>query len=221
MRVLIIAPHMDDEVLGVGGTIARYVDEGHHVSVCIVANRAYDHRYNEAYIDREKKASLKAKEILGYQEIAYLDLPDEQLDARLIDVIVPMEEYLWQNRPDVVFLNHGADNHQDHRAVFKAGMIACRVISSFKVRKILCYEVPSATDQAAPFQENSFLPNYYVNVEKYIDQKTNAIQCYSHELKKFPHPRSKKGVKVYSQKRGMEIGFAAAEAFMIIRSEWE
>lgn len=221
MKILVIAPHMDDEVLGLGGTIARYVEQKYHVTVCFVANRAYGHQYLDKLIDEEKRSALKAKNILGYQEAVFLGLPDEGLDARLIDVIVPLEEVLWKVRPDIVFLNHGADNNQDHRAVFQAGMVACRVISKFKVKKILCYEVPSSTDQVAPLQENSFLPNYYVNVDRYLRKKQKSLSCYGRELKEFPHPRSKKGVEIYARKRGMEIGFSAAEAFMVMRSEWE
>ena len=220
MNVLVIAPHMDDEVLGLGGTISRYVQEGSRVTVCFVANRAYAHRYMDKLINEEKKSALKAKDVLGYQDLVFLGLPDEKLDNRLIDVIVPIEEVIWSRKPDIVFLNHGGDNNQDHRAVFQAGMVACRVIGKHKAGKILCYEVPSSTDQAAPFQGNSFLPNYYVNIEGHLGRKQKALRCYGRELRDYPHPRSKKGVEVYALKRGMEIGFNFAEAFMIVRSEW-
>lgn len=221
MKVLVIAPHMDDEVLGLGGTIARYVSKGAHVTVCFMANRAYGHKYIEKLINEEKQSALKAKSILGYQDAVFLGLPDEKLDTKLIELIVPIEEVIWKVRPDMVFLNHGGDNNQDHRAVFKAGMVACRVIGKFKVKNIFCFEVPSSTDQAAPFQENTFLPNYYVNVEEHLAKKQKALKCYGRELREYPHPRSKKGVDIYARKRGMEIGFKAAEAFMVLRSEWE
>src|SRR5207249_5374519 len=87
MRVMVIAPHMDDEVLGVGGTIARHVDQGDALTVCIVANRAYDHAYKADDIQNEMAATRLAQDILGYPGLSFLNLPDEQLDRSLRDVI--------------------------------------------------------------------------------------------------------------------------------------
>ena len=91
MKTLVIAPHMDDETLSCGGTIVRHVEAGHHVTVCIVANRAYGHKYKPELINHEKASCQKAQEILAYQDLIFLDLPDEQLDRAQIDIIIPLE----------------------------------------------------------------------------------------------------------------------------------
>lgn len=220
MKVLVIAAHMDDEVLGAGATIARHVASGDDVTVCVVCMRAYDHKFDPEVNAQEKAATRRAAEILGYKRIEFLDLKDELLDDRLLDVIVPLEDCVARVKPDIVYTHHRGDSNQDHRAVFAASLIACRAISSHKVKKLLAYEVPSSTDIAPPFPEYAFQANYYVNAAAFIGKKIDAMKAYVREMKKFPHPRSERGIQVFAEKRGMEIGFEAAEAFMVIREEW-
>ena len=220
MRVLVIAAHMDDEVLGVGATIAKHVAAGDEVHVCIVCKRAYDHKFDPQINREEKAATHRAAEILGYRNIDFLDLRDELLDEKLLDVIVPLEACVGRVRPEVVYTHHRGDSNQDHRAVLQASLIACRPISSHRVRKLLCYEVPSSTDIAPPFPEYAFQPNYWVDVAGFLDRKIDAMKAYVREMKEFPHPRSAKGIEVLAQKRGMEMGLNAAEAFMLIRDQW-
>ena len=220
MKVLVIAPHMDDEVLGCGGTIVRHVDVGHHVTVCIVANRAYDHKYIPKLIDREKASCQKAQEILCYQGLIFLDLPDEQLDHSQIDIITPLEKVLSDCKPDSVYIPHRGDLHQDHRAVFEAVRVICRPLSQHCPATLRVFEVPSSTDQVPVKSEWPFHPNFYVNIESSLDRKIKAMECYSEEIRDFPHPRSSKGLRIYAQKRGMEIGMKAAETFIILRDGW-
>jgi LmbE family N-acetylglucosaminyl deacetylase len=211
---------MDDEVLGVGGTIAKHVDAGDDVTVCVVCKRAYNHRFNSALMREQKLAAKRAKAILGYRELRCLDLPDERLDERLLDLVVPLEAVFRDVRPDIVYTHHRGDVNQDHRATFQASLIACRAIARPKVRRLLSYEVPSSTDQAPPFPDNAFQPNFYVEIHAFLAQKVKAMQAYRRELREFPHPRSPEGLDILAKKRGMEVGFHAAEAFVIIRDEW-
>lgn len=216
-KILVIAPHMDDEVLGVGGTIARHVAEGDEVYVCFVAHRVYDHKFDEEKNKTEVQCALKAKEVLGYKEAEFFNLNDERLDVCIQDILIPLEAYINKINPVVVYVNHRGDNHQDHRAVFQAAMIALRPFANKGIKKILSYEVPSSTEQSPPFNEFAFLPNFYVNIEKYLKTKITALHCYQTEKREFPHPRSDKGVEILAMKRGSEVGFKAAEAFMLIR----
>jgi LmbE family N-acetylglucosaminyl deacetylase len=220
VRVLIIAAHMDDEVLGMGGTIAKHVAAGDAVTVCIVCKRAYDHRFDPAVIEQEKDACRAAAAILGYTDPRFLDLRDELLDERLLDVIVPLEAVVVSVKPDVVYTHHRGDTNQDHRATFLASLVACRRISAHAVPRLVCYEVLSSTDQAPPFPEWAFQPNFFVDVEPFVARKVAAMQAYQRELREFPHPRSARGIEVLAAKRGMEVGLTAAEAFAVIRDLW-
>ena len=220
MKVLVIAPHMDDEVLGCGGTIIRHVDSGDQVTVCIVANRAYDHKYELNLIEQEKDCCKKAKQVLSYQNLIFLDLPDEQLDQSQIDIIIPLEKVVTECKPDIVYTCHRGDLNQDHRAVFEAVRVVCRPNAKHVVSTLRAFEVPSSTDQVAATSEWPFLPNYYVNLKETLERKVRAMACYSKESKPFPHPRSAEGLRVYAQKRGMEVGVEAAEAFVVLRDNW-
>jgi N-acetylglucosamine malate deacetylase 1 len=220
MNVLIISAHMDDEVLGTGGVIGKHVAAKDKVTVCIVCMRAYNHQFDPEAVAEEKSCAVEAARILGYEDIRFLDLRDELLDERLLDVLIPLEDCVQDVKPSVVYTHHRGDTNQDHRAVFRASIIACRALSQHKVARILSYEVPSATDIAPPFAEFAFQPNFYVNIAGFLDRKIEALKAYRRELREFPHPRSSKGIEVIAAKRGMEIGFVAAEAFTLMRDEW-
>lgn len=219
-RVLVIAPHMDDEVLGCGGVIARHNDNGDKVSVIFIAYRAYNHIYDEQKNNIEKTHALKAKEALKYEEAFFLNLSDERLDMAVQDIIIPLEKHFEDIMPDTVYIPFSGDNNQDHRAVYNASRVLLRPSATLFIDKVYMYEAPSSTDQSPPLPENMFYPNYYVNISSYIDRKITALNCYETEKKEFPHPRSEKGLRVLAQKRGMEIGFEYAEAFMILRNKW-
>lgn len=220
VKILVIAPHMDDEVLGLGATIARHVKEGDEVHVCCVAHRIYDHRFDEAKNCIEMDCAKRAKEVLGYKDIRFLNLPDERLDVCLQDIIIPLERCVQDVQPEIVYICHRGDNNQDHRAVFQAAMVALRPVGNPGIQRVLCYETPSSTEQAPPVTESAFLPNRYVNVAAYLDKKLEALRCYTTELRFFPHPRSEEAVKTLALCRGAESGFKAAEAFVVLRDRW-
>ena len=221
MKIAIIAPHMDDEVLGCGGIIAKHVERGDRVCVIIVAHRVYEHQYDKQRNDVEMSHALKAKEVLGYESIEFLGLPDERLDAAVQEIIIPLESLIREMQPETVFIPFSGDNNQDHRSVFHAARVVLRPSATPFIKNLYMYEVPSSTEQSPPLPENAFLPNFYVDVTNQIEKKLKALKCYETETRAHPHPRSEKSVAILAQKRGIEIGFEYAEAFAILRQKWE
>jgi LmbE family N-acetylglucosaminyl deacetylase len=220
-KVMVIAPHMDDEVLGLGGTIAKHVNNGDEVFVCIVAHRVYNRKYNEKINQEERDSTERARKILGYREVTFFNLPDERLDGFTQDILIPLEEYYYKVRPDILYTNFYGDNNQDHRAVFSAARIVIRSSASYKVPRSLMYEVPSSTDQSPPVKEAIFAPNFFVNIQDFWQKKIEAFNCYSREKREPPHPRSEEALYALAVRRGVEVGFPLAEGFMILRDEWK
>jgi len=220
-RVLVISAHMDDEVLGCGGTIAKHLGRKDAVFVCFVANRVYNHRFDRKRNDIEKQHAVKAKRILGYQKAVFLQLHDERLDISIQDIIILMEKYVNKLKPNIVYIPFMGDNNQDHRAVFEASRVVLRPVASPFLNSVYMYEVPSSTEQSPPLAESAFLPNYYVDIKKYMHKKIQALKCYRSEKRPYPHPRSEKAIRILAKKRGIEIGFEYAEAFMSLREKWK
>ena len=221
MNILVIAPHMDDEVLGCGGTIAKHVTAGDDIHISFIAHRVYNHQFDKEKNEIEKKHAYKAKEILRYKELEFFELSDERLDVSVQDIIILLEKYVERINPNIVYVPFMGDNNQDHRAVFDAARVVLRPIATPFIKSVYMYEVPSSTEQSLPLPESAFLPNYYVNIIEFIDKKIEAYKCYETEKRDYPHPRSEKALRILSQKRGTEIGFEYAEAFMTLREKWE
>lgn len=221
MKVLVVAPHMDDEVLGVGGTIAKHVDQGDTVHVVIVANRVYNHQFDAAAFEHEKACAESARRALGYHGLTFLGLPDEQLDRGVQDVLVPLEAAYYAVKPDVLYANFPGDNNQDHRGVFGAVRVLGRAAESHRARRFLLYETPSSTEQSPPLPDCLFAPNHFVNIERQLNRKLEALACYVTETRPFPHPRSPEALSVIARNRGIQSACPAAEAFMILRDQWD
>lgn len=217
LHVLVIAPHLDDEVLGCGGTIVRHVRAGDDVQTCFIAHRVYNHKFSQTKMAMEMEHARRAMEVLGYQGQHFMDLDDERLDRCIQDIIIPLEEYLYDYRPEIVYSPFIFDNNQDHRATAMAVQVALRPMAAIFVKRWLMYETPSSTEQAPQVGTPQFAPTVYHDISQELPTKVTALQCYETELRVYPHPRSQEGLKALAMKRGMEAGLPYAEAFMLVR----
>lgn len=213
--VLVVSAHTDDEVLGVGGTIARHTASGDEVYVCSLADRATKHQYDQKVIADLREMALKAAETLGVKETYFCGLLDERLE--LLGAIDHIEKYISELKPDIVYTHHRGDTNQDHKVAFRATLIATRCTIKHTVKRLLCYEVPSSTDQGSPFVDDAFLPNVFVNISQTLEIKLKAMQAYAIEVREYPHPRSLDALKALAQYHGVKVGLKAAEAFMLVR----
>lgn len=215
MKVLVIAAHTDDEVLGVGGTIARHGLEGDEVYLLSVCDRATNHKYDMDVIKALRNSALKAKEILGIKEIYFCGKKDELITVP--EAIVAMEDYTDKIKPDIIYTHHRGDSNQDHRTIFQATVVVSRTIKGPMVKRVLCYEVPSSTEQGPPFLEYAFIPNVFVDIHHVLEKKLEAMKAYETEIKGFPHPRSLEFLTLNARYWGSKVGLEAAEAFVLVR----
>lgn len=210
MKILVFAPHNDDEILGVGGTIKKYINSGHDVYVCeITSGPQYKILQNEA---------RNAHNFLGIKESIFLNLPVNNL--RNLEQGVINNEILKVVRkiePATVFLPHRGDMHLDHGEVAKAVMVAVRPVSAPYVKRIYAYETLSETEWNFPSVDNAFVPNVFIDISDTIEEKITAMTYYKTQIKEFPNPRSIQAIRALSEFRGATICTKNAEAFMLIR----
>ena len=214
MKILIIAPHPDDETLGCGGTIAKHANNGDHVTLCIVTT-AYAPDWPDEYLKVRDQQIDNAVKILGIENVIELGYPTVKLDTLpQKDITERLSEVIREVGPDIVYIPFKGDLHRDHRIVFESALVALRPVQS-TVQKILAYETLSETEWGQALAP--FIPTVYNNISTSIEQKIQAFQAYKTELREFPHPRSIEGINSLAKKRGSEINVEYAEAFVLIR----
>ncbi len=219
-KVLVIASHPDDELLGVGGTLARHVDEGDYVETLILGegmtSRGIAGKDLEAKLNQLHQNTLNAAKIIGIKNTYFSHLPDNRFDSiDFLEIVKVVENYIDQIEPDVIYTHHYGDLNIDHRLTYQAVITACRPIERFP--DIFAFETASATEWNVGKKEEMFYPNYYVNIEKTMQRKLEALECYQSEMRQYPHPRSLKGIEIMAQHWGMIVGHRYVEAFELIR----
>jgi len=223
-NILVIAAHPDDEALGCGGTMPRLAREGNDVYTLILGegitsrDMERDRTKRENEIAELRKQTEDANKILGVKKVYTYDFPDNRFDTvPLLDIIKTIEKIKGGVKPDIVFTHHLGDLNIDHQITFKAVMAACRPTKDESVKEIYSFEIPSSSEWNAPSSLTYFMPDYFVNINKSLEIKINALKEYETELRDFPHPRSLKAVELNAKYWGVKMGFEAAEAFKTIR----
>jgi N-acetylglucosamine malate deacetylase 1 len=218
-KILIVAAHPDDEVLGCGGTIARHIDEGSTVAVIFmskgVSSRPVANVHDES--KRRHSAMNAAMKSLGVEHITCCDFPDNQMDSvPLLEVTKAIENIINSFKPNTVYTHFSQDLNIDHRITHQAVMTACRPQKKSTVSKIFSFEILSSTEWNSPTLQ-AFTPQYIVDISKYWHKKLQALNCYQEELRVFPHSRSIECIEALATLRGCTHGIKMAEAFYIER----
>lgn len=217
-RILVFAPHPDDEILGVGGTIAKSIRNNNDVYVCIITKGQPPLFNNTIRNNKNQEDARKCHQFLGITKTFFLDFPAAdlesvkryELNSRIMDVINEV-------RPDEVYIPHIGDMQKDHQITVDACMVALRPKYFPQVKKILAYETLSETDWNLPNVNNAFIPNVFVNIEDTLEIKKKALEYYSLQVSSFPDSRSIEAVESLARYRGALMHWKAAEAFMLIR----
>jgi len=216
-RILVIAPHPDDDVLGCGGIMKKYSQAGHKVYV-LISTRGASRFYSEEKIENVRTETLRAHTILGVTDTIFLDFPAPDLDmVSQADISQKIARNIQSLEIDTLYLPHGGDIHHDHKIVFNAGLVASRPIKGQSVKRIFSYETLSETEWAAPFSCDNFIPTNFINISDVFAFKLRAMECFKSQLREFPSSRSLKSIEALSNYRGSTVGFDHAEAFMTIR----
>jgi len=217
-RVLVVAPHPDDETLGCGGSLLRHSTKGDEVHWLIITAMTPDQGFSaERIASRDKEIEMVAA-CYGIAGIHRLDLPTTRLDMLALgDVIAEVGVIFTEVKPEILYLPFRADAHSDHRVVYDACMAHAKWFRTPSLKEVLIYETPSETDFQSDLSVQPFHPNLYVDIAPYLEQKLDIMAMYKGESGEFPFPRSREAIEAQARKRGAESGFNAAEGFMIFK----
>ncbi len=219
-KVLVVAAHPDDEVLGCGGTLALHAKAGHEVKVLFLADGEGARRGSEADQDvsgRQQAATAAAK-VLGISDVVFKPFPDNQLDTvPLLDITQSVEEVIGSFAPEIVYTHFENDLNIDHELTYRAVVTACRPPAFESVRMIASFEVPSSTEWRPAGTVAGFSPSLFVDISPTLDKKIEAMRCYEREMRPFPHPRSSQALSHLAGTRGAAANMHAAEAFVVVR----
>lgn len=221
-RILVIAPHADDETLGMGATIAKRSAGGCQVTVAVMTGHGGG--VNPAgppeLWARVRSEAQAASQALGVEEFRFFELPAVGLpDIPVHQPNAAVNALVREAMPHELYLPFHNDLHRDHEILSRAGLIAGRgyLASNHGLELVAMYETPTETHLLPPSVAPAFVPNHYEDVTGFIDAKLAAWQCYGSQHQSGHTPRSPASLKALATMRGGEIGAEAAEAFVIAR----
>lgn len=217
--VLIICAHVDDETLGIGGTISRHVYEGNQVFAMSMTNGIGSRNNCSSELIQERlKSAQSAAQILGFEWILSGDFPDNAMDkVSILEVVKLIENVKKEIKPTLIYTHSSADLNIDHRIVNQATLTAFRPQENEIWEEIRTFEVPSSTDYGHKNITNHFNPNLYIDITGHYEKKYKALKKYDQEMKNSPNSRSYEGLETLAKYRGHQAGLKYAEAFEVLR----
>ncbi len=217
MRVLVVAPHPDDDVLGCGGVMARHADKGDDVHV-VVVTRGIPELFSSEFVEQGRNELRQAHQLLGVDGLRFLDFPAPRMDT------VPRHEIsdaigrvLKEIEPQTMYVPHFGDMHFEHGLTYESCLVAARPIRNCSVQRILAYETLSETEWGPPIAGAAFQPTVFVDIAPYLERKLAAMAGFKSQLHAEPHPRSLANLRALAKLRGSVASLQAAEAFMLVR----
>jgi LmbE family N-acetylglucosaminyl deacetylase len=209
-KILIVASHPDDEVLGCFGTVARLIKEGYEAYTLILGEgktsrdeqRITENRKDE--IDQLNTEIQKANNVIGIKKVFIESFPDNRFDnVDLLDIVKVVSKVKKEVEPDIIFTHFKNDLNIDHRLTYQAVLTATRPMQNEYTKEIYSFEVLSSTEWNYP---NSFSPDTYFDISDTIELKLKAMKKYASELCEYPHPRSLEGINLNAKYQGMRVG---------------
>ena len=222
-RILVVAAHPDDEVLGCGATVAKAIAGGAEVSVQFLGEGISARFPIGQYDSPEFLRQTKVRTEGAKRALASLGVADYEFGSRLcaqfdtyplISIVKDIERKLEECRPTILLTHNPSEVNVDHRITFEAVEVACRPTRNFIPPQIYTFEIPCSGSWTF---DTSFKPNVFVEVTDYWDEKLAAWACYEGEDRPFPFPRSVEGLRTIAQYRGLMSNLHLAEAFRMVR----
>ena len=225
-RIMIVAAHPDDELIGLGATMHKLIKEQGVVAHVVILGEGITSRSDTRDTEKWKEvleahhANMNAAGAhIGFASIHSYNFSDNRFDSHaLLDIVKVVEKEKEEFKPDIIFTHNAGDLNVDHRYSFQAVMTATRPMAGEETTTIITFETNSATDWQYNNHPEHFHPNLYIEVsEEDLQAKIDALKEYKFEIREYPHRRSEKALHVLAEYMGYTSGCMMAEAFEIVR----
>jgi LmbE family N-acetylglucosaminyl deacetylase len=222
-KVLVVASHPDDEIIGVGGALRKHVKNGDEVYVLILGDGKTSRQNKYEVMDDSTKTlsmseTTNALKVLGITNLYHEYLPDNKFDQlTLLDIVKLVTRYIEKVSPSIIYTHHSGDLNIDHQLTAEAVIIATRPIQNSLIKELRLFETLSSTEMDGSRSTHAFIPNLFINIDLELEDKLAALKCYKSEMREFPHPRSLKSIEYNARVWGAKNNQMAVEPFYIFR----
>ena len=217
---LIVVSHPDDEILGFGAAGAALAAAGEKI-VPVIISGAVDARTQRPTDEQLHSDIRAANRVVGFEEPVLGAFPNIRMNTvGHLDLVQFIEAQIAAFKPTRIFTHHPGDLNDDHACVARACLAASRLGQRTSdvpmVQSVHYMEILSSTDWAFPTNTLPFQPNLFIEVEGTLEKKIEALSCYRHVMRDFPHPRSREVLTGLAAYRGGQSGLRYAEAFQTV-----
>lgn len=217
-KILVVAPHPDDETLGCGGTILKHIASGDQVYWLIITNISSELGWDTDKVKKRQSEISEVAEMYQFRKVYKLDFPTTRLDELPMgEIIGKVSDVVNEVKPDTVYVNNRSDVHTDHQIVFQAVYSCTKNFRYPFIKQILMYETLSETEFAPSLPEYSFIPNVFVDISDYFEKKLKIMEKFESEVMKAPFPRSLDIIEASARTNGSKIGKKYAECFALLK----
>ena len=217
-KIMVIAPHPDDETLGCGGTLLRHISEGDEVYWLICTTISEDKGFTRQRIQERKKEIDLVANMFGFAGYRQLNFNTTELDqVPRNELVGAIAEYIKEIEPHTLYLPFRNDVHSDHAFVFDSTVACTKSFRYPYVKKVCVYETLSETEFGLRTDDGGFKPNFWVDISQFMDKKLEIMKIFESELKEHPFPRSLVSIKALAMLRGSTSGCKFAESFCLIK----
>ena len=215
-KVLVIAPHPDDETLGCGGSLLRHRKNGDDLYWVICTGMKEKEGWSTQQVKKRNNEIKTVRETYKFKEIFRLNYPATKIDTFPISDLIGKIGDIFNNvSPEILYMPFTHDVHTDHQFIASAVQSAVKWFRCPSIQRVLMYETLSETEFNY-VGDKIFRPNVFVNISEFLNDKIAIMKLYASELGKHPFPRSEKTIKALAALRGSQCGCESAEAFQLI-----
>ena len=215
MRILVVAPHPDDETLGCGGTLLKHKSDSDDLYWLIATTINDEYKWSKEKIKKREEEIVEISGLYQFSKTFRLGLATTQLDTiPLTELITKFVAVYEKIKPEIIYMPFRNDVHTDHQIISKALQSTFKWFRYPYLKKVLMYETLSETEYS--FIDEPFRPNTFYDISKFLDKKITAMKIYESEIGTFPFPRSEKAIRSLARLRGSQSGYEYAESFQLV-----